>query len=224
MRLVIFDCDGTLVDSQHLISAAMTSAFTQNGLAAPPLASVRSVVGLSLAQAMEILEPSADLPMINNLCTAYREAHLAQRTSNENPEPLFHGIEELLTNLANEEDVLLGIATGKSRRGLIGMLEKFDLSNMFVTLQTADDAPSKPHPAMIEQAMAETGTSSDQTVMIGDTSFDMTMAKSAGALALGVSWGYHPIDALQDAGADAIAHTADDLHRLIRKRNSESAS
>ncbi len=107
--------------------------------------------------------------------------------------------------------MLLGIATGKARRGLIGSLERHDLSGHFVTLKTADDGPGKPHPGILEGAMAEVGVGATETVMVGDTVFDIQMARNAQTRSLGVSWGYHEADELAAAGAARVIDSFEDL-------------
>ena len=129
-------------------------------------------------------------------------------------EPLYPGVAEGLTALL-ARGWLLGVATGKSDRGLALCLQHHGITAQFVTLQTADRHPSKPHPAMLCAAMAEAGCDPAQTVMIGDTSFDMEMAVAAGATAIGVDWGYHDAAELTEAGARHVAiDFADLLHRL----------
>ena len=192
-RLILFDVDGTLVDSQGSIVAAMGAAFAQTGLAVPERASILSIVGLSLEHAMYRLAPDASAPVQAALAAAYRQAYFAQRvTPGDAGSPLYPGAREALCELAGDPHTLLGVATGKSRRGLDAVLEQHGLDGMFVTLQTADIHPSKPHPSMLAAAMAQTGVCAADTVMIGDTSYDMEMARAAGVSAIGVGWGYHP--------------------------------
>ncbi len=193
MKLVIFDCDGTLVDSQHGIVASMVDAFGSEGLAAPMRTSILGVVGLSLEIAVARLMPAdTDLARVDRMAEAYKEAFRARRLRKDHAEPLYEGMRETVEALAARGDVLLGIATGKSRRGLHAVLEREGLAQHFSTLQTADTNPSKPHPGMILTAMDETSVGPDDTVMIGDTSFDIEMALSAEVLPVGVGWGYHP--------------------------------
>lgn len=215
MRLILFDCDGTLLDSQHLIIAAMEAAFNDMKLAPPTNEAVRSIVGLSLENAIHQLHPQADQTLLSNLCASYRAAHRQLRSVPDPHEPLYDGVADTVRILAARDDLLLGIATGKSRPGLISALERHNLRSSFTILKTADDAPSKPHPAMIEQAMAETGTQAEKTLMIGDTTFDMTMARHANVRALGVSWGYHPVSELLEAGAHDIAETFPQIVKFI---------
>jgi phosphoglycolate phosphatase len=204
MHLVIFDCDGTLIDSQHVIVAAMESAFGGLGLAAPSRAEILSVVGLSLEPAMARLLAPELAGEAGRLADAYRDAFTDLRANKTLAEPLFPGTREVLDVLSARDDVLLGIATGKSVKGVQRMLEREGLKHYFVTVQTADTHPSKPHPSMVEQALAETGIPASQAVMIGDTTYDVEMARAAGAGAVGVGWGYHARHALEEAGAEHV--------------------
>jgi phosphoglycolate phosphatase len=199
LRLIIFDVDGTLVDSQVAIVASMTAAFMAEGLVVPERARILSIVGLSLDHAMRELAP--DAPSHDALVEGYKQGFQAQRLRDGSIKgaPLYPGALQTLRNLAGQPDILLGVATGKSKRGLDALLAAHGLEQMFVTRQVADFHPSKPHPSMIETAMAETGVERAQTVMIGDTSFDMDMAKAAGVAGVGVSWGYHDRTALGSA-------------------------
>jgi phosphoglycolate phosphatase len=207
LRLAVFDCDGTLVDSQHSIVACMQAAFRAEGLAPPPPAAVRRVVGLPLAQSCGVLAPHEPRARHALLAERYKEAFTALRARQALDEPLFDGIVAALDAL-EAAGAVLGVATGKGRRGLALTLERHGLLHRFATRQTADDAPGKPHPAMLEQAMAEVGVSPVETVMIGDTTFDMEMARAAGVAALGVAWGYHGSDELRASGALHVAAEA----------------
>ncbi|CAA0099382.1 Pyrophosphatase PpaX [Starkeya nomas] len=215
MKLVLFDCDGTLVDSQHVIVAAMTRAFARAELALPPREAVLGIVGLSLVEAMRRLGDDDPHFPAERLADLYREAFRELRTEPGFFEPLFPGVRGVLDKLSAREDVLLGIATGKSQRGVAAVLGHHGLDGRFVTIQTADDAPSKPHPAMVLQAMAATGVHAEDTVLIGDTSFDMVMARAAGARAIGVTWGYHPRETLRQSGAERLVSDADTLVGVI---------
>ena len=203
-RLAIFDCDGTLVDSQHNIVMAMNDAFAQAKLDPPGRAATLNVVGLSLIEAMQVLLPEADARFHAAMADHYKHAFWRLRDNGLVDEPLYEGIANAIEAL-EADGWMLGIATGKSDRGLALCLEHHGLAKRFVTLQTADRHPSKPHPSMIETAIADAGASPETTVMIGDTSFDMLMARNANVRAIGVSWGYHPADDLHAAGAHAVA-------------------
>lgn len=210
LRLVVFDCDGTLVDSQHMIFAAMQRAFVDLGMAVPEKDKVRRIVGLGLVEGVALLVPDLGREVHTELAHYYKAAFREIRATSQRHEPLFPGIREALESLSNA-GYLLGVATGKSRVGLAATLAVHDLADYFVTCQTADDAPGKPHPGMLEQAIEETGVIPGNALMIGDTTFDMQMAKHAGVTSLGVSWGYHEPDELMRAGAHALAETGGQL-------------
>lgn len=216
VHLVLFDCDGTLVDSQHIIHAAMCRAFEGCGHDAPGREAVRAVIGLQLHAAIARLMPRLDSAAVAQLAQGYRAAHLLLR---QDPaavarEPLFDGMADLVAAL-HEGGVTLGVATGKSMPNLRHTLAMHGLEERFVTLQTPDNAPGKPDPGMVLQAMAETGARPETTVVIGDTTFDMEMACRARTHALGVAWGYHPPQALVAAGAGAVAPDSAALADLI---------
>jgi len=213
-RLAVFDCDGTLVDSQGVICTAIEHGFAACGLAAPTRAASQSIIGLSVVQAMEVLHPAGAADTHAQLAEAYKSSFFALRQQGLAHEPLYDGILEAIEGL-EARGWLLGVATGKSDRGLGHVLEKHGLHPRFITLQTADRHPSKPHPSMLWQAMADAGSAPETTVMIGDTSYDIEMAKAAGVGAIGVTWGYHSAEALREAGADAVATHANQLIALI---------
>jgi phosphoglycolate phosphatase len=200
-KLAIFDCDGTLVDSGATITRALSETFDRHGLALPPLRESRKVIGLSLTEAMAALVPDADHVQ---LAETYKSCFHTARQNGLFEEPLFDGILELLDDL-EADGWLLAVATGNSDRGLRHCLESHGLHARFVSLQTADRHPSKPHPSMVEQAMADARAEPAATVVVGDTSYDMAMAVAAGATAIGVGWGYHHRSELEAAGAHAVA-------------------
>jgi phosphoglycolate phosphatase len=215
LRLILFDCDGTLIDSQHAIVAAMTYAFQSQNLDTPPRNALAHTIGLSSYEAMRQLHPNGSDSVWGGLVTAYREEFAILRTRPDCHERMFKGARQTVLELAARPGVLLGIATGKSRRGVQRFLDREGWHGMFATIQTADDAPSKPHPGMVLNAIAETGVRSAQTVMIGDTTHDILMAKAAGVMGIGVSWGNHAESMLYEAGADAVAHDFAELGSLV---------
>lgn len=204
-RFLVFDYDGTLVDSQGAISSTMQLAFADLGLTPPSAAATRGVIGIALEGAIHRLLPDgADYALAERVAGAYRKRFFALREKEGVAhEPLFDGLRAVLDAL-KASPFILGIATGKNRRGLVHGLAGHGLSEHFMILKTADDGPSKPHPEILRQAMREVGAEPQETLMIGDTSFDMMMARAAGAKALGVAWGYHPREELLEAGAEQI--------------------
>ena len=215
-RLAIFDCDGTLVDSGATIHRALSTAFEQNGLELPAPEVSRKVIGLSLTEAMSALLPEAPAEHHIALAEDYKRAFWNLRAAGEVEEPLFDGVLELLDTLEHD-GWLLAVATGKSDRGLKHCLENHGIRARFVSLQTADRHPSKPHPSMVEQAIADAGSAPKASVVVGDTSFDMAMAVSAGASGIGAGWGYHDAEELLEAGAVAVAERPTDVLEVIRE-------
>lgn len=215
LRLVIFDVDGTLVDSQADIVAAMSHAFEQAEAAVPDRATILSIVGLSLEHAIARLAPDVPDGTQHKMVGWYKEAymHLRAQTGAAQSSPLYPGALDVLQTLNARPNYLLGVATGKSRRGLDKLLEAHGLTSVFVTQQVSDHHPSKPHPSMIRACLAETGVDQHQAVMVGDTSFDMEMASAAGVAGIGVKWGYHPESAL--SAAHTVIGSFPDLYRVL---------
>jgi len=211
MYLILFDVDGTLVDSQNTILHGLQEGFDAVGLPMPDRDTALSIVGRSLEEAFLDLVGPSHLDKIPLMAGAYRQSKIARREQGLDHDPLYPGAREAIDRLHGRDELLLGIATGKAMRGVRHMLDKHDLHGRFVTIQTADTSPSKPHPDMVFRAMAETGTDPERTLVIGDTGFDMAMAKAAGAHALGVTWGYHDHSRLSENGADRIIQSYDDL-------------
>ena len=215
-RLAIFDCDGTLVDSGATITRALAAAFARNGLELPPPSVSRKVIGLSLTEAMAALLPDAPAERHAAVAEDYKNAFWTLRAAGEVEEPIYDGVLDLLDAL-EAEGWLLAVATGKSDRGLGHCLESHGIHARFVSLQTADRHPSKPHPSMVAQAIADAGATAETSVVIGDTSFDMAMAVNAGATGIGAGWGYHNADELIGAGAVAVAEQPADVIGLVQE-------
>ena len=207
-RLIVFDCDGTLVDSQHAIVAGMHAAFEAVLRPRPEPEAIRRVVGLSLEEAISRLLPEEqpDPDTVEAIADNYRIGFQGSDAQAHRGAPLYPGARQALTEL-DRRQILLGIATGKGRRGLTATLESHGLEALFVTLQTADVAPSKPHPGMLHRAMAEAGATPQETLLVGDTVFDMEMAANARVGGIGVAWGYHAREELAAAGALAIVES-----------------
>ncbi len=207
--LVLFDVDGTLVDSQHLLYAVHLDTFAALGLRPPAREEVLSLVGLSLPVLFaSLVGPDGPLAQLE---AEYRARYVARVSAPGYQETLFPGADETLRRLASREGFVLGLATGKSRRGVARILDGQGWAPLLETIQTADDAPSKPHPGMVLQAMADAGVAPEATFVIGDTTFDLEMARAAGVTGIGVSWGHHSTEALVAAGASRIIESFDEL-------------
>lgn len=211
-KLVVFDCDGTLVDSGANIVDAVTATFEEHGLEVPPARDCSRIIGLSLVEAMAALVPDVDDH--SRLAESYKRHFFAARQQGRVEEPLFQGIPELIDALESD-GWLLAVATGKSDRGLGHCLDCHALGPRFVSLQTADRHPSKPHPSMVLAAIADAGASPETTVVVGDTAFDMGMARAAGATGIGAAWGYHEPAELLAAGAAAVAEHPGEVLTLL---------
>lgn len=216
-KLVIFDLDGTLVDGARAAIPAMQHAFDAVGLPQPNDAQVMDMIGLSITPAVKHIVNSfneiravsdSEVEQIGDI---YKNYFYHSRIAEKHPMPLYDGTLKALAELQTKDEILLAIATGNSRRGVNAFLDKHNLRGTFFTTQCASECPSKPHPEMILQAIRDTGVEAAQTIMIGDTSFDMQMAKAANVYAIGVNWGYHTQDVIQQAGADIIV---DDFEQL----------
>jgi phosphoglycolate phosphatase len=203
MDLIIFDLDGTLINSEAIILGAQIETFSRHGLAHPGREAGLGIVGLTLDIALMRLA-GLDKPD-EALTETYRDVFGAMRRSAETDlaldEPLFPGVADVLAGLASKPGLRLGIATGKSRRGADYIIARHGWEGLFHTIQTADDAPSKPHPGMILRAMAETGAAPARTAMVGDSSFDIEMAVAAGVTPVAVAWGFQPAASLVALGA-----------------------
>lgn len=191
-------------------------AFAQHGLTLPPPEVSRRVIGLSLPEAMAALLPKASAEDHAALAEDYKLAFQKLRAAGEVQEPLFDGVLDLLDAL-EADGRMLAVATGKSDRGLKHCLEQHGIHARFVSLQTADRHPSKPHPSMVQHAIADTGAAPETTFVVGDTSFDMGMALAAGAAPIGAAWGYHEAEELMQAGAVAVAQHPRDVLALVRE-------
>ncbi|MDM7851630.1 HAD-IA family hydrolase [Pseudochrobactrum kiredjianiae] len=217
MKLVLFDCDGTLVNSGGVIHRCMAETFANAGLRLPELNETQEIIGLTLNLAISQI---SGIPMgaeVEYLTEQYKLQFRKIRLEADFDEPLYDGIAELIDGLAQQDDILLGLVTGKSRRGVISVMERHSFEPHFLVSRCADDCPSKPHPAMVLECCHETGCDVSQTFVIGDTTYDMMMAGSAGATAIGVNWGYHKPERLSEAGAAAILqHPSDLLAQLAR--------
>jgi len=214
LRLVVFDCDGTLVDSLHMIVHTMTAAYASHDEDAPADHEVRQHIGLSLEVVIDKLSPHFGQEKCHAVAASYRDHFHELRRKGEMTEPLFDGARQAIERL-DEAGVLMAMATGKGMRGLHHVLDQHEMRQYFTSLQTPDTAPGKPHPGMVENVLEETGVLAANTLVLGDTSFDMEMARNAGVAAIGVDWGYHHSDTLMAAGADRVLRSFSELPDLL---------
>jgi phosphoglycolate phosphatase len=213
--LVVFDCDGTLVDSQHHVVASMNEAFKSLGLPLPEEQSIRNCIGLNVDEAVkQYLPDPSDTKLLSAVVDAYKSSYFRRRQHPDHDEPLYRGTVEVIRALQSRGSKM-AVATGKSMRGLNAVIENHGLKGFFVSLQTPDHNPGKPHPQMLEKAMMDAGAEPNRTFMVGDTSYDMALARNAGCTAVGVSWGYHDERELRGSGAQYLIHEFSELIDLV---------
>jgi phosphoglycolate phosphatase len=213
-KLVVWDVDGTLVDSRQTILESMQGAFAAAGL--PPLTyeAMRQVVGLGLVEGVEALLPDAGPEVVERVADGYRAAFGAKVRRPGYVEPLYDGAAETLDRL-RAAGWRIAMATGKSRRGVETIVRMHGWADLFDSTHCADDGPGKPHPAMVLEAMKALGVGPERTIVVGDTAHDMRMAKAAGAYAQGVDWGFHTAEEVAEGGADHIARDFAELNRQL---------
>jgi phosphoglycolate phosphatase len=213
LRLVIFDLDGTLIDSVALIVETVTAAFRAVEEPVPDEKLIRSISGITARDAMKILAPNASPERVRSIVTSYRAHYLSHAGLAR--EPLFHGALAALDRLEADPETIVSVATGKSYHSAITLLQRHGILGRFQSIQTPDHNRGKPDPQMIHTATEKAGVPYDLTVMIGDTVHDMRMAKAANVGAIGVAWGYHEPGELHEAGADIIIDRFDDLDAAV---------
>jgi phosphoglycolate phosphatase len=213
VQLIIFDFDGTLVDSRALILECHRTVFIEFGLPVPAAQDSLALIGRSLELVLAELA-GAGAP-VKDMVSAYGRVLPRLRAEAAFAERPFDGIAELLQDLSRRDETVLGIATGHTSKAVVPALETLGWRDWFSTIQAADTAPSKPHPAMLLQALAATGTAAENAVFIGDTNFDMLMAKAAGVPGIGVTWGYHTAEQLAEAGASRVVTTVAELRDCL---------
>ena len=214
-RFAVFDIDGTLVDSRAIITACMDKAFIGAGLPPPGFERTRRVIGLSLEPGLAYLAPDADYALRNRILDSYRAAFFEMRQDPAFHSPAYAGATELLHNLLADNWVL-GIATGKSRRGLDALMEQHTWGDLFQAHFCADDGPGKPHPHMVLENMRVVGAQPEQTLVIGDSEHDMAMAVAAGSTAIGVSWGFGTPEEMLAAGATRVTYQMEELEQTLK--------
>lgn len=215
MRLVIFDLDGTLIDSEALIVETVTDCFNAVNEPPPDEHTIRSISGITARDAMVILAPNATPERGEIILQSYREHYL--RNAGVSREPMFAGAMEALDRLQADPETILAVATGKGYRGAVTLLERHGIIGRFHSIETPDHNRGKPDPQMIATAMDKAGAVRGQTVMIGDTIHDMRMAKAAGVGAIGVAWGYHEIAELKAQGADIVIDDFSQLDAAVKE-------
>lgn len=213
-KLVVWDVDGTLVDSRRTIFEAVKAAYAELSLPEPSYDEVRQIVGLQLHEAIRTLQPQLAPAEIARMADAYRAAFGAKVRQPGYVEPLYDGAAETLDRL-RAEGWKIAMATGKSRRGVETVIRMHGWADLFDSTHCSDDGPGKPHPAMLLAAMQALGARPERTIMVGDTAHDMRMAKAAGAYAQGVSWGFHTAQEVREGGADHVAHDFLTLNRQL---------
>lgn len=214
MRLAVWDVDGTLVDSRATIFDCCTQAMLKVGLPAPSYDEVRKIVGLSLEHALSVLAPDLEPTKVAQAAYYYKQRFGEYRAKPDFSEALYEGAADTLARL-KAEGWRMAIATGKSRPGVQSIVAMHGWDDLFGSTHCADDGPGKPDPAMLREAMRACGATSDQTVMIGDTTHDIAMAKAAGVRALGVSWGFNTAPELRSAGAHHVAEDISSLNKAL---------
>jgi phosphoglycolate phosphatase len=210
-ELIVFDWDGTLMDSAAMIVSSVQLAARDLGLEPPTDERARHIIGLGLGDALRYALPDLPEDRYEELTERYRHHYL----SRDHELVLFSGIAELVGHLSGAGH-LLGVATGKSRKGLDRALDSSGIGHLFHATRCADECHSKPHPQMLEELMDEFGVAPEATLMIGDTTHDLLMAKNAGVPALAVSYGAHPLAALEAEAPLHLVATVDDMTAWLR--------
>ncbi len=211
-ELIVFDWDGTLMDSAARIVHCFERACADANLPSPGEAAIRRIIGLGLAETMETLLPRADDAVRALVIERYREHFLGLDAE---AMKLFPGVRDKLEALATQ-GFLLAIATGKSRHGLDRELAHTDLGALFVASRCADEAFSKPHPRMLEDILDRTGLEASQAIMVGDTTYDLVMARSAGVDGLAVSYGVHAREELLALAPIACCDSFQEVYTWIK--------
>lgn len=211
---LIFDWDGTLMDSAAWIIHCMQHAIDDEGMPFRDEEEIRGIIGLGLHEAVAQIFPEADEGGIKAVCHRYREHYF----SAEDQSSLFEGVIEVLDELS-AAGYWLAIATGKSRRGLARSLSDTGLQSYFPITRTADETRSKPHPMMLDEIMTDFDTSADECLMIGDSLFDLQMAHNAGMESLAVSWGVQSTDNLASLGPAGLIHDIREMPAWLKQRD-----
>ncbi len=218
LRLVVFDYDGTLVDSHAMLHKAYEAAFRAVGLPIPSQEATRAAVGFPMLETLaRMAPPETDRATLEAADRALHDARRFQRSGHEPMDRLFDGVLDVLQTLYDSDSTLIAVATNKSRRGLEHSLASHRIARYFVKTCTADESPSKPHPAMLEELMGFAGVAPEQTAMVGDTIVDMQLARNARVSAIGVSWGYHQRVALEAEEPAALIDHMSELPDVLAR-------
>ncbi len=216
LRLVIFDLDGTVIDSLATITRSMTDAMAAHGEGPPAPELVRASIGLPLLQMYERVAPHLGHEQWDAMVRLHGEIARGRRARGELLEPLFPGARKTM-DVLNEAGHLLAVSTSKSRAGTDHALAGHGITSLFVQVRCPDNGHMKPHPDAIHDVLAATGVEPERTVFVGDTQTDMKTAANAGVAAIGAGWGYHPVEQLLDTGAVAIAQDFAELPALVNE-------
>ena len=214
LKLAVWDVDGTLVDSRASIAGILQEAAVTVGVTPPTYDQVRQIVGLSLKEAVEQMCPDLDPERAAIYAAEYKQTFVRHHAKPDFHEPLYAGADVCLRRL-KAEGWLLGMATGKSRRGIDRNTAAYGWEGLFDASFCADDGPSKPHPHMIQLNMDALGVDRRQTVMIGDTVHDIRMGRDAGIYTIAVSWGFNTVEELQSVTPGHIVHDFDELNAAL---------
>ncbi|WP_028101884.1 HAD-IA family hydrolase [Pseudoduganella violaceinigra] len=210
--LIVFDWDGTLMDSTATIVKCIQAAAKDLGLPIPSREQAAHVIGLGLGEAMQVAMPGLDPKVYPRMVERYRYHYLAK----DHELTLFDGVPEMLQDLS-QQGFFLAVATGKSRVGLNRALNAAGLLSTFDATRCADETFSKPHPAMLQELTRELGQDLRRTVMIGDTTHDLMMAQNAGSSGIAVEYGAHPLDQLAACKPLFSARTVPQLHQWLNE-------
>ena len=214
-KLILFDYDGTIVDSAKMIVKGAIEAFRMCGLPDPDPKKVRENIGKPLATALDAYAPKGYEVNPEMISNAYRKWYAEQGKLGLQNEPLFPGMFELIHDLKNNEEFHIGVATNKSRIALNNGLKKHNLINIFDITLTMDEAKAKPDPDMAIKAMSILNTKKKSTIIVGDTINDIGLGVNAGINSIGVAWGYNSIEMLRNEGADFIIKDSEELFDTI---------
>ena len=210
-QAVIFDWDGTLIDSQAQIIGCMQAAFRYHDLQPPDASAIRYIIGLSIDKAISILAPELDFNKVNLLIDAYRStAYAVRKPSSE----LFRGVKSCLAYL-HQQDLHLAVATGKGRKGLDTALVSSGLQDYIIMSRCADETRSKPHPQMLEEILTDLNLKPDQAIMVGDTTYDIDMANNIGMDSVAVTYGMHDETVLRKSNPKHLINDINELKPLI---------